>query len=214
MDWVQLFSDIEDSLFPHFHLSVWERAVYYHLLRNSRVVDQQTVRRSLSQIAVALEISDFKVRDVVRSLNQKGCVEITNRSRTGHTVRVLLPSELNLPVASEDPPVSIDEIDFFAGRGYVVPLLARESGRCFYCLREVTQETCELDHVSPLASAKDNSFRNIVVSCHECNKLKQDMAADQHLRQLLRSSLLSETEFQERLAAIEALKRGELAPEL
>lgn len=214
IDWMSTLSQIEDALFPRFGLSVWERAVYYHLLRQTRVSDRETTIYSVSGIATTLSISDPKARDTLRSLDAKGCIRIEDRSRRGREVRVFLPSDLNLPTETDEPPPDLESIDFFTGRQYVESLLSREGARCFYCLREVTRDTCELDHVNPQAHGTDNSYRNIVVSCHECNKLKQDAPGEDHLRRLFRRNLLSDSELQERLAALEALRAGELLPEL
>lgn len=108
--------------------------------------------------------------------------------------------------------VDLASIDFFAERKHLDALLERENRRCFYCLREVTSETCELDHVNPRTEGTDNSYRNIVVSCHDCNKLKRGMKAEEHLRRLFRRNLLSDDEFQDRMAAVEDLRRGDLVP--
>jgi hypothetical protein len=59
-----------------------------------------------------------------------------------------------------------------------------------------------------------NSFRNIVASCHQCNTRKQGRSAEEHLRQLFRKGLLSELEFEGRLHALEALKDGQLRPDI
>ena len=214
MDWISLLSQIEDSLFPKLSLSVWERAVYYHLLRQTWVLDKKNTQCSVAGVALAVGISDWKAREALRSMHAKGCIKIEDRSRVGHEVRVYLPSELNLPTEAEQRPLDLASIDFFTGRQYLDALLARENGRCFYCLRELTRDTCELDHVNPLTDGTDNSFRNIVVSCHECNKLKQAMSGEEHLRQVFRKNLLSASEFQERLTALDALRKGDLPPEL
>ncbi len=214
MDWTPLLSQIEDTLFPKLGLTVWERAVYYHLLRQTWVLDREKTQCSIAGVALAVGISDWKAREALRSMHAKGCIKIEERSRTGHEIRVFLPSELKLPVEPEPPPPDIASIDFFTGRRYLSALLVRENSRCFYCLREVTLDTCELDHVNPLADGRDNSYRNVVVSCHECNKLKQNLTGEEHLRRVFRKSLLSEVEFQERMAALEALRKGDLVPEL
>lgn len=214
MDWGSLLSQIEDTLFPKLRLSVWERTVYYHLLRQTWVLDRETVQCSVAGVALSVGISDWKAREALRSMHAKGCIKIEDRSRAGHEIRVFLPSELNLPAEAEQPPPDLASIDFFTGRQYLDALLTRENNRCFYCLREVTSETCELDHVNPLADGTDNSYRNVVVSCHECNKLKQDLKGDEHLRRVFRKNLLSEAEFQDRVAALDALRKGDLVPEL
>jgi hypothetical protein len=214
MEWTSVLTQIEDSLFPKLGLSVWERAVYYHLLRQTWVLGQATTQCSVQAVATGAGMSDWKAREAIRSLHQKGCIKIEDRSRSGHEIRVLLPSDLNLPQQVDEPPPDLESIDFFVGRQYVDALLARENARCFYCLRQVTRDTCELDHANPLADGADNSYRNIVVSCHECNKLKQDMKAEEHLRRVFRRNLLSDAELQERMAALDALRKGDVVPEL
>jgi len=159
-------------------------------------------------------MGDWKAHEALRSLHQKGSITIEDRSRSGHEIRVFLPSDLNLPHASDEPPPDLASIDFLAGRQYVDALLAREGGRCFYCLREATRDTCKLDHANPQADGADNSYRNIVVSCHECNKLIQDMRAEEHLRRVFRRNLLSDSEFKGRIATLEALRKGDFVPEL
>ncbi|MBI2432245.1 MAG: HNH endonuclease [Candidatus Hydrogenedentes bacterium] len=214
MDWRVLLSEIEDSLFPRLRLSVWERVVYYHLLRQTWVREEEKTLCSVAGISSRLVMSDVKVREVLRSLQEKGCIKIEERTRLGHEIRVLLPSELNLTPDAEDPIPDLSTIDFFSGRHHVESLLKRENGRCFYCLREVSKERCELDHVNPQVDGGDNSYRNVVISCHECNKVKQDLTGEEHLRRLYRKGLLSEPEFQERTAALNALRSGELVPQL
>jgi 5-methylcytosine-specific restriction endonuclease McrA len=87
-------------------------------------------------------------------------------------------------------------------------------GRCFYCLREVNKETCELDHVESQLNGGGNNYQNIVASCHQCNTKKQGSRAEDHIRQLFRKGLLSENEFETRLHTIELLKDGQLKPEI
>ena len=58
MDWISLLSQIEDALFPKLGLTVWERAVYYHLLRQTWVLDQEKTQCSIAGVALAVGISD------------------------------------------------------------------------------------------------------------------------------------------------------------
>lgn len=79
---------------------------------------------------------------------------------------------------------------------YINELLKREQDSCFYCLSEISGENCELDHVIPQQKGGNNSYKNIVASCHKCNTTK--LAGDAHdfLRGLYRKGLLSESEFE------------------
>jgi predicted transcriptional regulator len=121
-------ADIEDRLFPILDLDVWERCLYYHLLRHTRVLGVGSVSLGLVPIARANGMSEDKVRGALRSMNKKGCIQIEDRNRKGHVVRVLLPTEIErlsneMAVA---PPVDLEKIDFFADRRYLAAILRRD----------------------------------------------------------------------------------------
>jgi 5-methylcytosine-specific restriction endonuclease McrA len=79
-------------------------------------------------------------------------------------------------------------------------------------MKNVASDDCDLDHVVPLSSSTDNSYRNIVVACFNCNKTKRATHAPDFLRGLYRSGRLSEEEFDDRLSTLEMLQNGELKP--
>ena len=214
--WEQVFADIEDLLFPQLALDPWERTVYLHLVRHTRMKGMSSGLFAVGPLSKALPISDFKVREVLRSLHAKTCLKIEDRSRSGHLIHVLLPDEiaaLSRPTVSAES-VDIESLDFFTNRRYVSALLARENHACFYCLRSIAAETCELDHLVPQAEKLDNSYRNVVASCHNCNKAKSSQQAEAFLRARYRANLLSEDELQHRLATLEAIRSGSLTPQL
>lgn len=214
MDWERVLKEVEDHLFPRLHLTIRERSLYYHLLRHTRLIGTETAVFALQPLATALDIAESTTREDLRDLHTKGCIRIEERSRVGHLVRVLLPQEMDGIVTDAGPTetVDIESVDFFTDRRFVDTLLVRENGRCFYCLRSVRKETCQLDHVIPQVEARDNSYRNIVVACHECNTQKQGLAGVDFVRGLYRRGILSQAELQERLGAIEELKAGHLVP--
>ncbi len=94
MDWSNVVGEIEDVLAPKLQLDVYERALYYHLLRHTRLIDKEASVFGIAPLAVATGMSDWKVREAVRSMDAKGCIKIEDRSPKGHIIRVLLPSEL------------------------------------------------------------------------------------------------------------------------
>lgn len=212
--WDKIYGDIEDLLAPTLGLDPWERVVYYHLLRHTRLEGRPSGLFAVGPLSKAIPVSDFKVREVLRSLHNKGCVRIDDRSRNGHLISVLLPSEIPGLVRApmEGVPVDIASLDFFSGRRYIVEILARENGACLYCLKALTVETCELDHLVPQADKFDHSFRNVVASCHNCNKGKGSLSAADFVRKLYRSSVLSEDELGQRLATVEAIQSGASVP--
>lgn len=216
MDWERIQSEIEDLLFPQRDLDVWERVVYYHLLRQTRTIGIEQALVAIQPLSIALRVGQTKVRDALRSLNAKGCIKIEKRSGQGHFIRVLLPEELGLtePGNESASNLNLDTLDFFTGRKYVAALLQRERGRCFYCLRSVDVQGCVLDHATPQVNGGDHSYRNVVVSCHECNSRKQGGDAADFLRGLYRRAVLSATELEERIASLEKLQNGGLVPPL
>jgi CRISPR/Cas system Type II protein with McrA/HNH and RuvC-like nuclease domain len=131
-------------------------------------------------------------------------------------VAILLPAEIpGLQRPSEQvTPLDIESLDFFTERQYLAALLARENNMCFYCLKQLAETTCELDHLVPQAEKLDNSYRNIVAACHACNKSKGEQAAPDFVRKLYREGALNEKELQQRLAAILAVQSGEFMPDV
>lgn len=214
MDWQKTLKEIEDILVPHYQFDIYERGMYGFLLNQTRVRGLEYATIPLSHISKALNCSDDRSRKTIRELADKGCIEL-EQTRKGHSVKVLLPSDLDISAPkNEKLELNIDELDFFQGREYVHALIRREQGFCFYCLSEITSENYELDHVISQLNGGDNSYKNIVATCHKCNSRKQASDAIDFLRGLYRKGMLSENEFEGRLSAIEALGKGELKPEL
>ena len=214
MEWERIAAEVEDHLFPRLQMSIRQRALYYHLLRHTRVVGAESAVFALLPLARALLISESTVREDLRDLHAKGCIQIEERSRIGHLVRVKLPREVDGVVVEAEPAHAMDitTLDFFADRRFVEALFVRENGRCFYCHRTLRKETCQLDHVTPQVAAGDNSYRNIVATCHECNSLKQGQDGVDFVRALYRNGIVSQAELAERLEAIGKLRSGQLVP--
>jgi hypothetical protein len=67
---------IEDLLIPRLKLSVYERAVYWHLLRHSRLEGKQQLRFSILWLANSAGLSTSIARKAVRSLVAKGAMQL------------------------------------------------------------------------------------------------------------------------------------------
>lgn len=216
IDWKEVLADLEDILFPQRNLDPWERTLYMHLVRHTRMKGLPSGLFAIGPLSKVLPISDFKVREVLRSLHAKACVRIEDRSRHGHLIQVLLPSEMNdlaRPIL-EPTSINVELLDFFSNRRYVVALLARENAACFYCMRSISPETCELDHLVPQAEKVDNSYKNVVCACHNCNKAKGSKEVSSFLRDRYRANLLSEEELKNRLSVLKEIQCGKLIPEI
>ncbi|MFI5457742.1 MAG: HNH endonuclease [Isosphaerales bacterium] len=214
MDTSLVIQQCEDYFFPSRRFSTRERALYYHLLRHTHLEGRPSALFAILPLANALGVAESSVREGIRALHERDCIKIEDRSRKGHLVRVLLPAEIPgvLPVSAPVVELDVESLDFFSNRRFEAALLAREDNRCFYCLKGIRADSCELDHVVSQANGRDNSYRNIVCSCHECNTTKQAQFAADFIRSLYRKGVLSQPELENRLAALEQLQAGKLVP--
>jgi CRISPR/Cas system Type II protein with McrA/HNH and RuvC-like nuclease domain len=134
----------------------------------------------------------------------------------GTKVSVALPEQILGPSAAsgEAQRVDIETINFFAQERYRQAILNREGNICFYCMRKLSKENWALDHLVPQSAGGNDSYRNVVAVCHSCNSSKNAASAGDFLRRLYRSGRLNDTEFEQRLLAVDALKQGQLKPEV
>ncbi len=229
---VHVWKQLEDLLVPRLHLSVFERAVYSHLLRHSWLEGRPELRFSILWLARGACVSGGMARQTVRSLVAKGALRLAERSKAGHVVQVRLPEEIRsmragkavcgdnrvygvgrLPgVGRPASPGDVEKADFLESRTLREAIHAREGGRCFYCLGRLTPTVRCLDHVVPLVLRGSNGYRNLVSSCSECNSQKGERRAEDFLRWLCREGRLSTEEFSGRLRALARLAGGKLRP--
>lgn len=120
-----------------------------------------------------------------------------------------MPGTIPSPV-SEALKLDIESVDFFTAENRS-HILSREKHRCFYCQRAINKETYVIEHVIS-RPAGNNTYRNLVAGCRECNNRKNDTSAEDFLRLLYRESVLSSSEFKDRLKSLELLQSGGLKP--
>ena len=221
LDVVQVCRQFEDVMAPRLHLSLIERAVYWHLFRHSRVEGRARLHFSMRWLGRNLRASLTPVRDAVRRLIELKVLRLIERSNLGHVVEVRLPHEV---CTTEAPKPAADrgaklwgmprlkKVDFLGTRPLRQSIHARERGVCFYCLREIPRRARCLDHVVPQAKSRRNSYRNLVSCCMDCNSRKGAASAGDHLRRLLREGRLTPREFNGRQRALKALAAGNLRP--
>jgi 5-methylcytosine-specific restriction endonuclease McrA len=225
IDAVEVCKELEDDLAPRLKLTVIERTVYYHLLRHTRLEGKLRRRFTIAGLAVKLRLSRGPVRNAIRRLADHGMLRLVARSYSGHLVEVRLPAEvraarrkkLGTDSASQTKPLSepnLEEVDFLRSTELRQAIHAREGGRCFYCRRRIPGRSRCLDHVVPQARSGQNSYRNLVSCCVECNWKKKDNAPGDFLRELYREGSLSRKELGGRLRALQALAAGKLRPQV
>jgi hypothetical protein len=218
---IQALIDIQDFLVPM--LDTYEQALYHYILRHtllvgrdSAIIAVKTANIGLGKSKVGSQPSESQKSKKLRTLVDKGCIEIVGRSYRGTEVRPIFPKDIPglIPEAVEIKKPNIETIDFFEGRVHVGALLEREEGKCFYTLQKINQENCVLDHVVPQSKGGDNSYRNIVAASFDANSSKGDKNAEDFARELYRSGLLNLSEMNHLLERIEDLQEGKLIPRI
>lgn len=225
--WIQF----EDVLAPRLGLTVKERAVYCYLLRHSLVVGKLRLQFAVTSLARTLHLSIGAVRQAVRRLDELGALRVVERSKNGHLAQMRLPEQIRairserkdvsksgglagLGTTEQPPARTLESTDFMKTWELRKAIHDREGGVCFYCLRRTPGKVRCLDHVVPRVRFGQNSYRNLVCCCLECNSRKKDRPAPDFLRTLYRQGRLTPTELDARLRALKSLAAGKLRPTL
>jgi hypothetical protein len=216
----QVCKQIEDFVAPRLRLSPIDRAVYFHLLRHSRFEGKVRVRFSIPWLSRGAGVCHPSVRWAVRRLAARGVLRVVERGNTGHLVEVRVPEEIRAAGIGRMArrPVSarriddLEGLDFWKHRGLRRAIHAREGGCCFYCQRTLTRFMRCLDHVVPRVEVEDNSYRNLVSCCVECNSLKRGRTGKDFVRWMQREGRMSVAKVADRQRALEALASGKLRP--
>ena len=220
---VLVWKQFEDQLIPRLRLSTVDRAVYSHLLRHSRLEGKLRLRFSMAWLTRGTFISGSAARRAVHRLIDHGALRLVQRSKAGHVVEVHLPDELpatqpsalnTRQPACQNHAGDPEELDFQKTKRLRDAIHTREQGLCFYCLCQTSPNSRCLDHVVPIAGAGQNSYRNLVSCCWECNSQKGESAAPDFLRGLYRQGRLTPVELTARLLALNDLASGKLRPQL
>jgi hypothetical protein len=225
LDAVSLWRQVEDVVAPQLRLSVIDHLVYMHLLRHSHLEGKRRFQFSILSLARNINLTTRPARDAVRRLAAQGVLRLVERSsKAGHVVEVRLPEEVRgmrakaaaraREATRKAASPNLEEVDFMKTLELRRAIHARESGRCFYCLRRVAARSKCLDHVVPRARVGCNSYRNLVSACMACNAQKGEQPAEEYLRWLFREHRLGEAELRDRFEALELLAAGKLRPTL
>ncbi len=218
-----IWKQVDDSLVPRLRLWPIDRAAYSYLVRHSRLEGIVRLRFSMPWLARGIRVSTAAARRSVRRLIDQKALRLVECSLAGRIAEVPLPEEIladhllattSRPAASVTVSANLEEEDFLRAPALRAAIHAREGGRCFYCLGRLTRLTRCLDHVVPCVRSGNNSCRNLVSCCRDCNLRKGACSAEDYFRSLFRERTLSAAELADRLRALDALAAGKLVPPL
>jgi hypothetical protein len=158
-DAAQTWRDIADRLVPRLRLDRTEQAIYYHLVRRTRLDGLRRLHTTFVTLSNDTGITREAVRDAIRRLSVKGALRVILYGRNGrgfgHSYDVFLPREI--PQCRRRSPgplgdgasLDIESAGFFADPDLREAIHRRERNRCFYCARSLRAQTRTLDHVVP-----------------------------------------------------------------
>jgi hypothetical protein len=218
----QIWKQLDDVLVPRLRLRVADRAAYCYLLRHSRMEGELRLRFSMPWLARGICLSSAAARRAMRRLIGHKVLRLVECSTAGRLAEVRLPEEILADHPKEIGPhaapaalgVSLEGEDFLRTPALRQAIHAREGGHCFYCLGRLTKMMRCLDHVVARAQFGNNSYRNLVSCCRECNSQKGPCRAEDFLRSLCRDRRLTAAELAGRLRALDDLAAGKLPPPL
>lgn len=221
MDSERFIIEFQDHLARR--LDVYEQAIYLYIFRHTRLIGKEEAvlgfKSARSRMACGIgekgkPMSENTCYLKLTSLKSKGCIEIVDTERTGRRIRLKLPHEISgiIPPPRHEAVRSLEDEDFFEVPENRRLILDREGHLCFYCLRHLTPENHVIEHVVSRPEG-NNSYRNVVAGCRQCNNRKDNTKAEDFLRTLYRESILDQKEFEDRLEHLKDLRNGDLRPE-
>ena len=220
MDVKTLIEEFEDFLAPK--LDTYEQVIYLYILRHSRLQGKAEItigfksarlKMAFGKSAGTQLMSQTTCYEKLQSLKSKGCLQILGTERDGTRLRLFLPSEIEglIPPEQIAAVLSIEEMDFFNVAENRQSILDREGNQCFYCLRQLNSSNYVIEHVTSRPEG-NNSYRNVVAACRNCNNRKSNTPVEDFLRCLYREGYLSEPDFEQRLKTLQRLRSGEFKP--
>ena len=216
----QPLCEIQDHLAPE--LDGMEQMLYHYLFRHTHLEGRSTVvvparsigRRIGKGRTGAAELARSSIPKKLRSLEKKGAIQIRKRTRDGTEVSVILPRAIPglIPAAIDSTPTDLTDVDFVSSTENRQRILRRDERRCRYCLRQLNPDNFSIDHIVPQAEGGDNTYRNLVAVCFECNSRKQSQSAQEFLRCNYREELINREQFEACLRYVEGVRAGEVVP--
>jgi hypothetical protein len=227
MDTKKFLENYVDFMMPN--LGFYEQAIYLFLFRHSRLHGRDEIVQAFKALPDRMKLgrstgkgvgkntettSEATIRKNIDNLVEKGYLKVQTTNR-GRKFSVVLPDEISglcINEVPEEAQINIEEIDFFAPENREFILL-REENECFYCKCQLSSDNYVMEHVVSRPKG-NNSYKNIVASCIDCNNRKGNQDVDDFARGLYRVKILNQQEVEELFQKLDKLRVGELKPQI
>lgn len=161
-------------------LTPYEATMYIFLVRNSYIKNNSSEIRIGKRTIVANyakgsrgEKTNYEhVSQLLKRLEEKGCLRIEDTNREGTRYSILLPSEIALVRNKILIGSDVEEEDYFTDDKKRKELFERDEWKCFYCGEKVAKDNATLDHLIPQCKGGKHAKANLKTSCLVCNSIK------------------------------------------
>ena len=213
-DAARLWEEIEERLAPKLFVSGNDRVLYFHLVRKTRLQGVSKAHFSVGALSRAIHVNRKTLRDALRRLEAKNALRVGRRDNKGLWLEVRLPVEILKPetLPANQAESRLETASFFSKPQRRCAIYRRENYLCFYCRGQLDRTNRVLDHVVAKARGGNDSFRNVVACCIECNLLKGSRRAEALLELLMKQNVITRQLLKRRLSALAALRAGFLRP--
>lgn len=208
MNWKTVWEEVEDYAVPLLKLNAPQVALYFYLLRHSRLKGELTVTTTKRAIGDGVQRCFLSVKNQLLQLIRKRCIAVKERTQKGLTLEVFLPREIVAELESG----AFAKIDLHEGgaahydAAKRLAIFRRDKGRCFYCCQHLRRETLTLDHLEPLSGGGSTRAENLVACCDQCNRDKGTGNALRFLYTLYRGGRLTQKRYKERVRVLRKLQ--------
>lgn len=193
IDAKKIIEQFVDLLMPE--LTPYETTMYVFLLRNSYLkngdskirIGKRTIAGNWSKGSRGNKTNYAHVTKLVKGLEEKGCIQISDTNREGTLYTIHLPIEI--PLAKEKIAGTADknDDDYFTNKEKREEIFERDKYVCFYCGDKVNETNATLDHFIPQYKGGKHTKDNLKTACLICNSIKSGKTYDEAAPFLLKS---------------------------
>jgi hypothetical protein len=183
-----------DYLMPE--LVPYETTMYLYLLRNSFLkngsvevrVGKRTIAAGHGKASRGEETAYAHVTEILKKLEEKGCIKIGDTNREGTLYIINLPKDIPLVAEKMDSLLPQDlEENYFNDPAKRREIFERDKGICQYCGEKVTPENATIDHFNPQSKGGKHNKENLRTCCLICNGIKSGKTYEEAAPFLLKS---------------------------